>query len=263
MGILFDVGTKTYRRLFAKPFFYKWNRWVFLCGLKALGINNFSDQFAGEYYFLKKLIKSKDKPLLIDVGANVGNWSRQALQINPQSLVYAFEPNPKSYETLSTIPHIKTFNVAVGAEAKQAKIYHRNDQPTWPLASLNRAAIERLTSDINEVDIKVVVLDEFIEKENIKNVTLLKIDVEGYEYEVLQGSQRAINTGIINTIQFEFNDMNIYTRRFFRDFQELLPDFVFYRLLPKGMIPLRNYDSYLKEIFAFQNIVAIRKADVK
>ena len=259
MGMLFNVGTKTYRRLFGRPFFYKWNRWVLLCGLKGLGVNNFHASLSGETHFLKKTIQRKKQPVILDVGANVGQWSKQALQINPSSCIYAFEPSPKSFENLSTIPGVKPFNCALGAEEKETKIYFSREQPTWPLASLDRSAIDRLTSDVQEVDVKMTTLDEVIKREKITDVTLLKIDVEGYEYDVLKGCQQAIKEGIVHTIQFEFNDMNVYTRRFFKDFQELLPDFTFYRLLPKGMIPLRHYDAYLKEIFAYQNLVAIRK----
>lgn len=259
MGLLFNIGTKSYRRIFANRFFYKWNRWVLLCGLKGLGINNFTDRFSGEFPYLKKTIQKKKNPVLIDVGANVGKWSQKALEINPTSKIFAFEPNPESYKILSQISQIEALNVACGAQEGRATIYRKSDDPTWPLASLQRDAISRLTDDMEETEIQVTTLDQFIESQKIENVDLLKIDVEGYEYNVLEGCKESIKKGVINTIQFEFNDMNLYTRRFFNDFKKLLPDFVFYRLLPKGKIPLRDYDAYLSEIFSFQNIVAIRE----
>ncbi len=221
-----------------------------------MGVNNFRQ--SGEIPFLKKMIKGKKNPVLLDVGANVGEWSREAFKINPTSTIYAFEPNPRSFKQLSTIPCLKAYPFAIGSEAGQTKLYLRKDQPTSPLASLNKEAIIRLNREVEEIEVPVMTLDDFIDQEKLQEIHLLKIDVEGYEYEVLKGCQQSIQTGIIQTIQFEFNEMNVFTRTFFRDFQKLLSNFKFYRLLPNDMIPIRNYDSYLTEIFAYQNIVAIR-----
>ena len=65
-------------------------------------------------------------------------------------------------------------------------------------------------------------------------------------------------------IQFEFNEMNVASRVFFRDFWLMLPNYEFYRLMVDGMIRIDKYDPIYCEIFAFQNIVAFRrKSDEK
>jgi hypothetical protein len=53
--------------------------------------------------------------------------------------------------------------------------------------------------------------------------------------------------------------MNVISRAFFRDFYTLLPDYAFYRLLPDGPVPLGEYSPILWELFASQNIVAVRR----
>jgi len=53
--------------------------------------------------------------------------------------------------------------------------------------------------------------------------------------------------------------MNVYSRVFFRDFYELLVNYNFFRMLPDGLIFLGKYNPIFQEIFAYQNIVAIRK----
>lgn len=60
-------------------------------------------------------------------------------------------------------------------------------------------------------------------------------------------------------IHFEFNETNIISHVFFRDFWQQLPGYDFYRMLPSGLIHLKRYSPLLCEIFAYQNIVAIRK----
>ncbi|NGX59970.1 MAG: hypothetical protein KR126chlam3_01130 [Chlamydiae bacterium] len=80
------LGTNLYRAIFARRFFYKWNRWVLHCGLKGLGINNCGDAS--------------------------GEWSLKALEINPSSSIFAFEPNTAPFEECSKISQIKAFNMA-------------------------------------------------------------------------------------------------------------------------------------------------------
>ena len=105
----------------------------------------------------------------------------------------------------------------------------------------------------------VITLSSFFAANNIYEVKLLKIDVEGHELPVLKGLGSHLSNGSVKAIHFEFNEMNVFSRAFFRDFVQLLSSYDLYRLLPNDMLPLKNYKPYLLEIFAYQNIVAIYK----
>lgn len=87
---------------------------------------------------------------------------------------------------------------------------------------------------------------------------LLKIDTEGNELAVLHGAQNALKNGKIEMVHFEFNEMNVISRVFFRDFWNLLHPlgFQFYRLLPNSAFEITRYSPVDCEIFAFQNIIA-------
>lgn len=76
---------------------------------------------------------------------------------------------------------------------------------------------------------------------------------------VLQGAIKCLERKKIAAIHFEFNEMNVASRCYFRDFWKILDGFNFYRLLPNGMIEIKNYSPLHCEIFAYQNIVAILK----
>ena len=93
-------------------------------------------------------------------------------------------------------------------------------------------------------------------RKKIKEVKFLKIDTEGNELNVLLGAKRLLKENRIETIQFEFNEMNVMSRVFFRDFLELMPDHTFYRLLPAGLLPIGKYSPLTNEIFAYQNVIA-------
>jgi hypothetical protein len=88
----------------------------------------------------------------------------------------------------------------------------------------------------------------------------MKIDTEGSEYEILKGARTMLSKNSIKIIQFEFNEMNVYSRVFFKDFVDLLKNYKLYRLMSHGLFPIKSYSPKLHEIFAFQNIVAINKS---
>jgi hypothetical protein len=61
-------------------------------------------------------------------------------------------------------------------------------------------------------------------------------------------------------VQLEFNEMNTVSRVFFRDFFTLLGDrYDIYRLLPGGLLPITKYRPLQCELFAYQNLLFVRR----
>ena len=85
----------------------------------------------------------------------------------------------------------------------------------------------------------------------------LKIDTEGFEMDVLNGAARALENNGIGIIQFEFNSLHVARRLFLDQFVQRLPGHRLYRLLSDGMVALDRLKVVEREIFTFQNIVAI------
>ena len=71
--------------------------------------------------------------------------------------------------------------------------------------------------------------------------------------------KKLIKENSIEAIQFEFNQMNIQSRTFFKDFMDILDGYTFFRITSFGLIPLDNYSPIKNEIFAYQNIFSIKK----
>lgn len=253
------------RWILARPIFYQFNKLMYSVSLNGLGIfNDKNDRTTGEYSFLIKTTKYFGKDaVVLDVGANIGRYSNQVKKLNPQTKIYAFEPHPITFKILEKNAQINgyyAFQVGCGREKAQLKLYDYEHQNGSSHASIFKDVIEDIhQSNSIEHIVDVIDLDSFLVEQNIKKVNLLKIDVEGNEYSVLQGLNKSIKNGLIDLIHFEFNAMNVISRTFMKDFYEILSDYRLCRMLPNGLIPLGEYNPLLCEIYAFQNIVAIHK----
>jgi FkbM family methyltransferase len=250
-----------YRWLFAHEFFYGLNKLLYRCSLSGLGILNYqSDRISGEHRFVTRLLENKPDGIVLDVGANVGAYSKAIAEINPRIKIFAFEPHPLTYKHLCKNAagiNVETLNVAAGEREGTLTLFDYVDRDGSSHASVYRDVIEGIHQARSIAhDVNVITLDEFLASQGINHVFLLKIDTEGHELSVLKGAKESIANGKIEAIQFEFNEMNISSRTFFRDFWELLPNYELYRLLPDGMARISKYSPVFCEIFAYQNIVA-------
>jgi FkbM family methyltransferase len=232
-----------------------------------MGVGNCDDIISGEKYFLKYLFKKKRREqerTIVDIGANIGNYSLLVNAISESVKIHAIEPVPNNYtELCKNVLHVNNiipYNMAINEQSGVLSIYDYDDNNSEH-ASLYKEVFTRLhnNSKVEEFTVKAMSLDEFCEINHIENIFLLKIDTEGNEYNILRSAKRMFAEKKIEIIQFEFNEMNVVSRVFFKDFYDLLhEDYCIYRLLPKGFLPIRKYKPNQQEWFMFQNIVCIR-----
>ena len=227
-----------------------------------MGIDNkFSLVHKGDRMLMSKLLKKTGKQVVLDVGANVGNYAEEVLNHNPEIELYAFEPHPKTFLTLQEKAQklgFKTINKGCADTIGKLKFYDYANNDGSEHATLLEGVFTDLYNNettVHEVD--VTTLDAFISEHKIEHVDLLNIDTEGFEYSVLSGCIESIKNNKISTIHFEFNSMNIISKVFMKDFIKILPQYSFYRVLPDGLLKIEKEKVLLTEIFGFQNIVAI------
>lgn len=255
-----------YATIFGRRQFYKFNKMLYFLGLRGLGILNFKHDNVtkDEIKWLNSYIPKLRNPIVFDIGANVGEYSKTLLKLNNSSVIYAFEPHPNTFQKLSLSidsSQVKLFNVAVGKEVGKMKLYDYKDSDGSVFASVYKDVIEVL-HDWKSVsyDINVITLNDIAKEYLINNIDLLKIDTEGHELQVLLGAINLIKNGKIKAIHLEFNEMNIISKSTFKDFWDLLYDYNIYRLLPDGsLLEIKTYEAINCEIYAYQNIIAIFK----
>jgi FkbM family methyltransferase len=235
-----------------------------------LGILKYDNNYiSGEQHVIKHVLKQElhqQNLIFFDVGANRGDYSKELRSEFPQAEIFAFEPNPYAFETLASTLKSSSdhcYCLGLGSEAGCQTIYTYRDEIDSQHASMYKDIFLDFhhAKELVDMEIQLTTIDEFCQKNSIRQIDFLKIDVEGYELDVLKGAKRMLEQHRIRIIQFEFNVTHVFSRVFLKDFYALLKDFEMYRLDTERLIHLPYHDP-MNEIFQFQNFLAIHKPKV-
>jgi len=232
------------------------------------GVLNFGDEnITGERYALEEVIKGRlpEKAVIFDVGANVGNYTDLLLEVMPHARVFLFEPNRKVFtvleERMCRYKGATLENTGLGSGGDvRGKLYSYAEIAHSELGTAHKEALAmyEVADTIEEMEIELTTVDAYCDAHGIEEMGLLKIDVEGYELEVLKGARAMLAKNAIAFIQFEFNEFNVFSRVFLKDFYAILGNYDLYRIKKGGLVPLGPYRT-INEIFKYQNILAVRK----
>lgn len=145
--------------------------------------------------------------VVFDVGANLGIYSFAALASQADAAVYAFEPTPEIAAQLRNAAKLNGLKLRVHETAVSSKTGHaklnrfRGDLGTN--SGMNFVFGSADTDDPNRVS--TIRLDDFCLENDILRVDLLKIDVQGHEYEVFLGAKNLLGRGAIRQIFLELD----------------------------------------------------------
>lgn len=142
-----------------------------------------------------KLVRKlcRDESVFFDIGANVGYYSLIAGKTNKNNRVYAFEPVSKTFARaaenikLNHLNNIFLHKKIISNRTELASINVGNEN-NWGMSSLVQH--DHLSGDVEKVE--SITLDNFVKEEKITRLDLVKIDVEGFELNVLQGMKETL-----------------------------------------------------------------------
>lgn len=147
---------------------------------------------------------------IIDVGANKGQFSVYAMSRWPAARVISFEPlrGPRAKLALVTRGRVKIHDCALGAAAGEARMHVASRADSSSLLALGKRqkAIFKM-EETAELTVPVRRLDECV-KPDFARPSLLKIDVQGYELEVLKGASALLPA--IDAIYVEVSWAELY-----------------------------------------------------
>lgn len=139
------------------------------------------------FYKNEYLFDSKNKkPIIFDCGANIGFATIFFKWLYPESQIYTFEPDKKTFELLkknvsqNKLKNVHLFNTALSN--KTGKIDFFIDTK-WPGSWAMSTKYERMPKD--KIIVDCISLSSLIEDEKIKQIDYIKMDIEGSENEVI------------------------------------------------------------------------------
>ena len=248
--------------IFSRPIMQPINQLLFRVAVSGMGVNNYDGTSRDEQRFLRGLAKRLPADtVILDVGANEGQYAVLARAEFPTADIHSFEPNPAAFARLEqNAERLKIHTVPMGcaSESGSMTLFDSSTDAGSGLATFVPGIFESDGVAPVRIEARVTTISEYCGAHGIDRVGLLKIDVEGLELDVLRGAAAMIDR--IDAVQFEFNEMNLFSHTNMADIERLLDGFDLLRILYDGsLLPLANVPLYRKNIFCYQNVVALRR----
>jgi FkbM family methyltransferase len=148
---------------------------------------------------LARLTASQPLATIFDVGGNVGQSALRFVAAFPSATVFTFEPVPSTFDRLVEatrhIERIRPFNTGMGDRPGRQTMHLADSSGSNSLVHAGTAS--------GTIDITVDTIDTFADRNGVDAIDLLKIDVEGYELQVLKGAERRLSDGRIRFVYAE------------------------------------------------------------
>lgn len=263
-----ELFIRLYVLAFGRPELQSLNARVLKMALRARGYDNHGDlDTSGEAKLIRR-IAAGDPKLCIDVGANKGGYS-SALLADTGASVIAFEPLPKAFDALQALvrrypQRLIAVNKGVGDRDAELEINYGEEDSEWASFSQEVNAIGYVgAANRNRLRIPVTTLDTYFEGDGrahaAHGIDLLKIDTEGYEYNVLLGARRTLVRMRPKFIQLEFNWHQLFRGQSLHSLAALLHGYRAFQLLPRGsgLLPI-DPASPDSNIYHYSNFVFVR-----
>ncbi len=235
----------------------------------GVSVNNFNNGESINNYeltIIENFIASGN--VVFDIGANIGSWTNQVLNICPDVQIHLFEPAPPIYQTLlqNLAEPIKSGqlvlnNLAIAHQLEIREFYYYEKSSGWSTFH-RRFEIEKQYNIESPQPFQVLTatLDDYVQTRGIKRINFLKIDTEGGELEVLHGATNLLQKGKIDYIQFEYGgtfvDANITLKQVFEHLQKFR--YTIFKILPNALQPLPQFSPEY-ENYEYSNFLAVNE----
>lgn len=179
----------------------------------------------GEARLVERVLASRkpgERPaVLLDVGANLGEWSETALALAQRLAcaveIHVFEPTPPAAARLETL-----FSCAAAVAVHRLALSDRTGSARFAVfgrtAGTNSLELESAEAEPEQtIEVRVSTGEDFARSHGIDTLALVKIDTEGHDFSVLAGFEPLLARNAIGAAQFEYNSRWLAAHRSLRD----------------------------------------------
>ncbi|OFX07405.1 MAG: hypothetical protein A2516_02525 [Alphaproteobacteria bacterium RIFOXYD12_FULL_60_8] len=181
---------------------------------------------------------------VMDIGANRGTYTySMARAVGGAGRVYSFEPNPviaKQLRNNISAPNVMIENLAV-SDTEEDKVFYRHTKGAGPTSSLEFYDVLAKAGELEEVTVRCVTLDSYCRAKGLRPA-LIKVDVEGHEFNVFRGAAKTI-VEHRPVLVFEFIEQLWESKKINEIFSLLAPAYRLIRI-EDGADALAAYEGY-------------------
>jgi len=189
-------------------------------------LTQFDDEGIGKDPLLDMIRRLKNnKPVIFDVGANIGQSIERFKKVLPNSVMYSFEPSARPFiglrEVAARYSGTNVFQAALGSSNGTLTLYENSSSDMNSFLEMGDGGSGEV---IGKATVQVKTIDSFCAENNIDYIDILKIDAQGFDFEVIKGAKEMIAAGNIRLLYFEiiFSDMYKNVPRFSEVYDFLL-----------------------------------------
>ncbi len=218
-----------------------------------------------EVWPLYPFIGSRNNLRVIDIGANTGLWAASFLNVFGKQTSYyqAFEPLPGNVDRLkqrvdqslqSQVNQFSVTSCAVGNSRKKVKLNFNSEVSAIASVPLREVSVgQKRILHKHCIEVEQIDLDSWAISTEGFEPDIIKIDVEGYEWEVLEGTKNLISQKIPSIIYYEFGKHQADRGQTFLQFWEFFSQMGYYLYRQKvarnffGLQYISKYSESLEE----------------
>lgn len=230
----------------------------------------------GELALLKRVLQrdrqTSEPIVLFDVGANIGDWTWNALQVASQVglhqplQIYAFEPVPSTFESLKhrVQQHSLHMRVSLVLQALSSKTGCAELFVEAKNSGVNSLHSDTMRPEASSIQVNTSTLDAYCSDNGVNHIHLLKCDTEGHDMEVLSGAAGLFAADRIGVCQFEYNHRWVYSRHFLKDVFDFASNIAYRvgKVTPQGIEMFDHWHPELERFFQ-GNYVLVHESAVE
>jgi FkbM family methyltransferase len=138
----------------------------------------------------------KEGDIIIDVGTNIGcSVMNFALKTGSDGKIYGFEPDIINYNqckkhiNLNKFENISLYNIGIGNNSGKYNLIidDPNNRGTNKISINDKSKIKK-----ESIEVLITTIDEWVLKNKIEKINVIKIDVEGFDLKVIEGAEETI-----------------------------------------------------------------------
>lgn len=213
-----------------------------------------------EIGFLKNFLKPGD--CFFDIGANIGLFSLHASPIvDKNGSIYAFEPTPETYYRLNQNILLNNFkNIIIEntglSDTSGSTEFHVSTNGYDALNSI--VVLSELENNHTTISVNTDTVDNYVKLNKIVHIDLIKVDVEGWELNVLKGATSVLTEPDAPVLMVEFTEKNAFTAGYYLgELYDYLVTLGYkwysYNLKENKLIPEKK-----KLHYSYENLIAIK-----